>query len=142
MGVIGYFTNIVFSAMILSTSVIQQTQGLLYPHESESREVRKLDGIWNFLKSDPDNPSLGIKMRWFDNDLSVIGQTIDMPVPASFNDITDDSSLRDHVGTVWYDRKFFVPAHWQRNALVWLRFGSVHYAAIVVSNSIYIVSYL
>lgn len=55
-----------------------------------------------------------------------------MPVPASYNDITEDSSLRDHVGTVWYDRKFFVPGSWSDNKRVWIRFGSVHYEAHVV----------
>ena len=57
-----------------------------------------------------------------------------MPVPSSFNDITEDRSLRDHVGTVWYDRKFFVPQSWSDNKIVWIRFGSVHYKAIVVSK--------
>lgn len=55
-----------------------------------------------------------------------------MPVPASYNDITEDPTLRDHVGTVWYDRKFFVPYAW-KDQRVWIRFGSVHYEAIVVS---------
>lgn len=55
-----------------------------------------------------------------------------MPVPASYNDVTEDAALRDHVGTVWYDRNFFVPASWSDNKRVWIRFGSVHYAAIVV----------
>lgn len=55
-----------------------------------------------------------------------------MPVPSSYNDITEDYSLREHVGTVWYDRKFFIPASWSQNKRVWIRFGSVHYEAIVV----------
>lgn len=58
-----------------------------------------------------------------------------MPVPASYNDMNEDSNLRDHVGTVWYDRRFFVPASWQENKRVWIRFGSVHYEAYVVSGS-------
>lgn len=57
-----------------------------------------------------------------------------MPVPSSYNDITADNHLRDHVGTVWYDRKFFVAASWAQNKRVWIRFGSVHYEAYVVSN--------
>lgn len=56
-----------------------------------------------------------------------------MPVPSSYNDITEDNHLRDHVGTVWYDRKFFVAASWAQNKRVWIRFGSVHYEAYVVS---------
>ena len=57
-----------------------------------------------------------------------------MPVPSSYNDITTDKSIRDHVGIVWYDKNFFVPRQWEpADSKVWLRFGSVHYAADVVS---------
>lgn len=61
-----------------------------------------------------------------------IHKTIPMPVPSSYNDITEDYDLREHVGTVWYDRKFFLPASWAQSKLVWIRFGSVHYEAFVV----------
>lgn len=57
-----------------------------------------------------------------------------MPVPSSYNDVGEDGSLRDHVGLVWYDRRFYVPSWWARaEQRVWLRFSSVHYAAQVVS---------
>lgn len=57
-----------------------------------------------------------------------------MPVPSSYNDVTVDKQIRDHVGLVWYDKSFFVPESWrQQGYRVWLRFGSVHYAAQVVS---------
>lgn len=133
MGVIGYMTNIVFSVMILTTGQVKGTRGLLYPFESETREVRTLDGKWNFLKSNSYDPTEGIKQQWFARSLQDVGNTIIMPVPASYNDITEDASLRDHVGTVWYDRTFFVPKAWKGDGLVWIRFGSVHYSAIVVS---------
>ena len=58
-----------------------------------------------------------------------------MPVPASYNDLTTDDTLRDHVGVVWYQRKFFVSHDWSLDKRVWLRFGSVHYSAIAVSSS-------
>jgi beta-glucuronidase len=62
------------------------------------------------------------------------GPTIPMPVPASYNDITQDKAIRDHVGIVWYDRNFYVPHTWNSNVTkIWLRFGGVHYAAEVVS---------
>lgn len=64
-------------------------------------------------------------------------KTIPMPVPSSYNDITEDNTLRDHVGTVWYDRKFFVASEWAQDKRVWIRFGSVHYEAHVVSNRQY-----
>lgn len=134
MGVIGYLTNIVFSVMVLTTAAAKQTEGLLYPFESETRDVRTLDGKWNFLKSSQSDPTEGIKQRWFAKSLQDVGNVIVMPVPASYNDITEDMALRDHVGTVWYDRTFFVPKSWKDGGRVWIRFGSVHYAAMVVSD--------
>jgi hypothetical protein len=36
-----------------------------------------------------------------------------MPVPASYNDITQSKQLRDFVGWVWYETEFYVPTEWQ-----------------------------
>lgn len=132
MGCASYFTNLVFSAMILNSHEAI-THGLLYPRESETREVKSLDGMWNFYKSDTNNPTQGIREKWFNDSLSKIKTTIPMPVPSSYNDITAESELRDHVGTVWYDRKFFVPSSWELDRKTWIRFGSVSYEAFVVS---------
>lgn len=132
MGVIGFCIHYAIALVILNRE-ITPTVGMLYPRESETREVRSLDGLWNFVKSDITNPTQGVRDKWFTDDLSRVQQTIPMPVPASYNDITTESSLRDHVGTVWYDRKFFAPKSWANQQRVWLRFGSVHYEAFVVS---------
>ncbi|XP_036330355.1 beta-glucuronidase-like isoform X1 [Rhagoletis pomonella] len=110
------------------------TRGLLYPRESESREVRTLDGIWRFLRSDVNNPMEGVRNGWYKDDLDKVKPTLPMPVPSSYNDISPDSDLRDHIGTVWYEKKFFVPHSWNTDQRIWLRFGSVHYAAIVWVN--------
>ncbi|EDW48556.1 GM19849 [Drosophila sechellia] len=120
-------------ALILVNKEVPQTRGMLYPRESETREVRSLDGIWNFVRSDQANPTQGVRDEWYAKELSKIRPTIPMPVPASYNDITTDN-LRDHVGTVWYDRKFFVPRSWSKDQRIWLRFGSVHYEAYVWIN--------
>lgn len=56
-----------------------------------------------------------------------------MPVPSSFNDITEKVELRDFFGWAWYDRKWFVPKSW-RNGRVLLRFGSVNYKAFAFVN--------
>uniref|UniRef100_T1E1Y9 Beta-glucuronidase n=1 Tax=Psorophora albipes TaxID=869069 RepID=T1E1Y9_9DIPT len=146
MGVIGYMVNTVFGAMFAKGNE-SLSEGLLYPHESETREVKKLDGMWNFVRSDSSNPSQGLREKWFSDDLSKFRPTVPMPVPSSYNDVTEDAALRDHVGTVWYDRKFFVPKSWgspdQRvfvrfgsvpDQRVFVRFGSVHYDAIVWIN--------
>uniref|UniRef100_A0A1A9V8N4 Uncharacterized protein n=1 Tax=Glossina austeni TaxID=7395 RepID=A0A1A9V8N4_GLOAU len=120
--------------LVLLNTDIERTTGMLYPRESETREVASLDGLWNFVKSDIRNPTQGMRDKWYLDDLSRVRKTIPMPVPASYNDITTEHAIRDHVGTVWYDRKFFVPMSWLKNQRVWLRFGSVHYEAFVVSN--------
>ncbi|XP_055594703.1 beta-glucuronidase isoform X2 [Uranotaenia lowii] len=134
MGVIGYMVNSVFGAMFTNGNETS-TVGLLYPRESETRDVKRLDGMWNFVRSDPSNPSQGLREKWFNDDLSKARKTIQMPVPSSYNDVTEDASLRDHVGTVWYDRKFFVPRSWGTpDQRVFVRFGSVHYDSIVWIN--------
>lgn len=60
---------------------------------------------------------------------------MDMPVPASYNDITQDSRLRDFIGWVWYEREAAVPARWvtEDGTRVVLRVGSAHYRSVVVS---------
>lgn len=131
MDLIGSFVCVAI-AFVIYNREITPTVGMLYPRESETREVRSLDGLWNFVKSDTRNPTQGVREKWFADDLSRVQTTIPMPVPASYNDITTEHSLRDHVGTVWYDRKFFVPKSWAGQQRVWLRFGSVHYEAFVV----------
>lgn len=50
------------------------TTGILYPRESESREVKSLDGMWNFRLSLPD-PLVGFKERWYMKDLSKVCAT-------------------------------------------------------------------
>ncbi|XP_012224049.1 beta-glucuronidase isoform X2 [Linepithema humile] len=107
--------------------------GLLYPRESESREVKSLDGLWDFVVSPEADARKGYKERWFINDLSKAGEIIKMPVPSSYNDITTSQALRDHVGAVWYQRTFFVPSSW-KDQRVFVRFGSVNYLAQVWVN--------
>jgi hypothetical protein len=46
--------------------------GILYPQESESRDVRSLDGIWNFRLSPETDPLTGFRERWFQKDLSQV----------------------------------------------------------------------
>lgn len=123
-----------FALGLLCQQITTIEGGILYPKDSESREVQKLDGIWNFRLTPFKDSSKGYKEKWYKKDLRDVGATIPMPVPASYNDLTVEMSLRDHVGVVWYDRKFFVPQSWSQNQRVWLRFSSVCYAAEVVRH--------
>ncbi|MBR3979288.1 MAG: beta-glucuronidase [Oscillospiraceae bacterium] len=101
---------------------------MLFPIENEIRQVKYLNGIWRFRKEG--RLGQGFDEKWYDRPLQ---DWIDMPVPASYNDITVDKSLRDHVGWVWYEREVAIPRDWQNKRMV-LRFGSVTHHAVVYMN--------
>ncbi|CAL4070156.1 unnamed protein product, partial [Meganyctiphanes norvegica] len=70
------------------------------------------------------------------------GSVISMAVPSSYNDITQDKALRDHIGWAWYDRTFYVPLRWQSDKQrVVLRLGSAHYNSIVYVNGLPVTSH-
>ena len=100
---------------------------MLFPRESESREVKDLSGIWRFA-TDPEGK--GRKEAW---PKSGIPEGILMSVPASYNDITNDPALRDYIGDVWYETDFFAQDAWKDKRVV-LRFGSATHKAEVWLN--------
>jgi beta-glucuronidase len=99
---------------------------MLYPIITDTRSIIDLNGIWKF-KLDKGE---GLQEKWYENGLT---DTISMAVPASFNDIGVNASIRDHVGWVWYEREFSVPAILQSERVV-LRFGSATHLAKVFVN--------
>nr|CAD7450103.1 unnamed protein product [Timema bartmani] len=121
-----------FVVVLLSSPIFGQG-GILYPQESESRDVQSLDGIWNFRISSQGDPEQGFDEEWYSHELRKTGNVVPMPVPSSYNHITVDRSVRDFVGVVWYDRIFYVPSSWLGQR-VWLRFDSAHYSAYVVPS--------
>lgn len=100
---------------------------MLYPIENEKREVKNLSGVWRF-KIDKGNK--GLEESWYSKSLE---DTILMPVPSSYNDITQDISIRDHIGYVWYEREFFVPSSW-KGKRIFIRVGSASHFSIVWVN--------
>ena len=107
---------------------------MLFPRESESREVKDLSGIWRF-STDPDG--VGRKDGWQKSGLPA---PMPMCVPASYNDITNDPALRDYIGDVWYETDFFVPRGWKNERIV-LRFGSATHKAEVWVNGVSVMSH-
>ncbi|OQV24495.1 Beta-glucuronidase [Hypsibius exemplaris] len=105
----------------------------LRPQTSETREIALLDGLWSFRVCGRDNPDEGFFNEWYLKSIKWMDGTILMPVPSSYNDITQDKKLRDHVGWVWYEREFFVASSWKVKRVV-LRFDSVQYYAKVWLN--------
>lgn len=66
-----------------------------------------------------------------------------MPVPSSYNDITQDKALRDFIGWVWYDKEVYAPKTWKSDQIrVVLRFESAHYNTIVVGCNLLFICYL
>ncbi len=100
---------------------------MLFPQENETREVKDLSGIWKFKL---DGHSEGYTKQWFKHPLK---ETIPMPVPSSYNEITQDPKIRDFIGDVWYERSFFVPESW-KNRTIYIHFGSATHRARVYIN--------
>lgn len=121
----------------LSKDVNDAPWGGLYPRESPSREVRSLDGLWDFRLAPLLDPDKGFTEKWYTQPLRQTGEVISMAVPSSYNDVTQDKALRDHIGWAWYDRTFYVPVRWEQDKLrVVLRLGSAHYNSIVYVNGV------
>lgn len=97
---------------------------MLYPIENEFREVKSLNGTWDFKV---DFNEEGFTNKWQEKKLK---EPMAMAVPASYNDVVTDEKIRDHVGWVWYQRTFIVPFSWE-NKRIMLRFGSVTHHAVV-----------
>ena len=101
--------------------------GLLFPSESETRQVKSLDGLWSFRLDEQDQ---GEAEKWFALP-NLPEPTLLMPVPSSFNDVTQNVTIHRHIGWVWYARDFFV----HNTAPRWvLRFQAAHYETHVWVN--------
>jgi beta-glucuronidase len=99
---------------------------MLYPNDNEIREVKDLCGIWSFRV---DARGEGRANRWY---AEALKDTVPMPVPASYNDLTQDAAVRDHVGEVWYERTFHAAAANGRRTV--LHFGSATSSATAWVN--------
>lgn len=48
--------------------------GILYPRESETRQLRSLDGLWNFILSPITDPLVGFNQKWYKSELQNVKQ--------------------------------------------------------------------
>lgn len=98
---------------------------MLRPQDTETRERVKLDGLWRFALDDSGTPD-----PWS----GPLPGTLEAPVPASYNDLFTDETIRGHVGWAWYQRRVRVPRGWNGTATA-LYFESVtHQAAVYVDG--------
>ncbi|TRY57227.1 hypothetical protein DNTS_003300 [Danionella cerebrum] len=117
--------------------------GMLFPIDSLSREVKDLSGLWSFRADLSLNRNRGFEQEWFKSPLAETGPVLDMPVPSSFNDITQDARIRDFIGWVWYEKEMWVPLRWiqDRGTRIMLRVGSAHYYSVVWVNGVRMVDH-
>ncbi len=54
-----------FGHAIIFISPVTSQNGILFPQESETRERKALDGIWNFRIAPRNDPDLGFRELWF-----------------------------------------------------------------------------
>uniref|UniRef100_A0A8C3XTY5 Beta-glucuronidase n=1 Tax=Chelydra serpentina TaxID=8475 RepID=A0A8C3XTY5_CHESE len=125
--------------LLLCCQALALGGGMLYPRESASRELKELNGIWSFRADFSPQRDKGFVQQWYRKPLRRSGPVIDMPVPASFNELTQDPNLRRYTGWVWYEKEVLLPRSWLLSALstrVVLRVGSAHYYSIVWVNGV------
>ena len=97
---------------------------MLGPRTSPSRTIASLDGVWDFAI---DHANSGIEDGWF---RAPLADPRPMPVPASYNDITTEPEVHDHVGWAWYQRMVDAPRLLDGERL-FIRFGSASHEARV-----------
>lgn len=100
---------------------------MLYPQNNLKRELIELNGLWNFKLHDDQGDCNEVPLKKLED-------TILMSVPASYNDLSENPKVKNHVGKVWYEREFYIPEHWNGKRIV-LRFGSVtHYGKVWING--------
>lgn len=123
-------STLLFLAGFLSLSFCKDTDAqwkTLKPQANPARELVSLDGLWNFALASTDD--INEDEAW----TRVIPPELQVPVPASYNDIFIDAELRDPVGWVYYQREVTVPSSWAERRNI-LRFDAVTHEAQVYIN--------
>ncbi|XP_075709032.1 beta-glucuronidase [Rhinoderma darwinii] len=129
-----------WTLLLLGASLTHSLSGgMLYPRETPTRELKELNGIWSFRADKSSDREEGFQQQWYKRPLRETGPVIDMPVPASYNDITQDIGLREFIGWVWYEKEVWLPRRWLEDLAsdrIVLRVGSAHYFSMVWVNGV------
>ncbi|MEU1799734.1 beta-glucuronidase [Streptomyces sp. NPDC019937] len=105
---------------------------MLKPRATATRDLVNLDGLWRFAV-ETDATSEPWRGR--------LPGTLDVAVPASYNDLFADPAVRDHVGRVWYQRQVRVPRGWRGERIV-LRFDAATHAAVVYVGDVLVAEHV
>ncbi|KAF4813985.1 Beta-glucuronidase [Colletotrichum tropicale] len=82
---------------------------MLRPQANATRDIISLDGIWNFALAQ--SGDIEVEQAW----KTLVSPDLQVPVPASYNDIFADDRIRDHVGWVYYQRQVTIPRGWSQD---------------------------
>ena len=102
---------------------------MLRPRDTSTRERKNLNGLWQFAL---DQAGEGRSGQWFAGPLPGARE---MAVPASFNDIAADASVRDYFGDIWYQTSVWIPRGWQGRRIVLHFESATHRATVWVNNN-------
>ena len=107
---------------------------MLRPADTATRERKNLNGIWKFRL---DTDGVGREQGWQGARLA---DSVDMAVPASFNDLFTDLATHDFFGDIWYQTDLVVPRGWAGQRIL-LHFESATHRATVWVNDTEVVSH-
>ncbi|KAM0548344.1 hypothetical protein ACHAO7_006770 [Fusarium culmorum] len=109
---------------------------MLRPQANRARDLVSLDGVWNFALAK--SHDIETEKAWTKR----ISPELQVPVPASYNDIFADETIRDHVGWVYYQRQAVVPRGWVAPHRVFLRVDAATHHGRVYVNDKFVVEHI
>ena len=69
----GVTCSVLLSAVLTFLLIfVSVTNGMLYPRESESRQIQELDGMWNFRADTSPSRNVGMVEKWFEKQLAKV----------------------------------------------------------------------
>ena len=101
---------------------------MLRPADTATRERKNLNGIWKFRL---DTDGVGREQGWQGARLA---DSVDMAVPASFNDLVTDQATREFFGDIWYQRRVRIPRGWTGEQIVLTFESATHRATVWVDG--------
>jgi hypothetical protein len=58
--------------LLTNVSHVMGQNGVLFPRDSESRQTKSLDGIWNFRSEPKGAADVGLSQQWYSKPLSEV----------------------------------------------------------------------
>ena len=69
----GVASSMVLYAFVTFLLMLESiANGMLYPRESETRNIQELDGMWNFRADTSAARNVGMKAKWFEKPLAKV----------------------------------------------------------------------